>query len=39
VPTAHLALFAVLGGALALALTFIVAVMPGIRHHFDNCEH
>ena len=39
VPTAHLALLAVLGGALTLALAFVVAIMPATRRHLDNCEH
>lgn len=39
VPTAHLALLAVFGGVLTLALAFVIAVMPGTRHALDNCEH
>jgi phosphate/sulfate permease len=39
VPTAHLALLAVLGGAVTLALSFTLAVVPWSRHYFDNCEH
>ncbi|QVL48590.1 MAG: hypothetical protein KFB96_23920 [Thiocapsa sp.] len=39
VPTAHLALLAVLGGAVTLAFSFALAVLPWSRHYFDNCEH
>jgi uncharacterized membrane protein len=39
VPTAHLALLAVLGGAVMLGLGFALAMSPWSRHHFDNCEH
>ncbi|RKT45136.1 hypothetical protein [Thiocapsa rosea] len=39
VPTAHLALLAVLGGAVTLGFAFALAVSPWSRHYFDNCEH
>ncbi|UHD15399.1 hypothetical protein [Thiocapsa bogorovii] len=39
VPTAHLALLAVLGGAVTLGVGFALAIFPWSRHHFDNCEH
>ena len=39
IPTAHLALFAVLGGAGTLAAALFFAILPGTRHRFDNCEH
>ncbi len=39
VPTAHLALLAVLGGVVTLGFAFSLAVLPWSRHYFDNCEH
>lgn len=39
VPTAHLALLAVLAGAATLAVAFVLALLPGARLDFHNCEH
>lgn len=39
VPTAHVALFAVLGGAATLGAVLILAILPGAGVRLDNCLH
>jgi hypothetical protein len=39
VPTAHIALLAVLGGALTLAAASILAILPNSGRNLHNCQH
>jgi hypothetical protein len=39
IPTAHLALLAVLTGAATLAAAVVLALLPGARFDLHNCEH
>jgi hypothetical protein len=39
VPTAHIALLTVLGGAATLAAAFILAILPGAGRRLENCRH
>ncbi|MBK1703789.1 hypothetical protein CKO40_04330 [Halochromatium glycolicum] len=39
VPTSQLSLMLVLAAALLLAVTFVVALIPGVSRHLDECRH
>lgn len=39
IPTSQLALVLVLSAALLLAVTFLVALIPGVSRHMDECRH
>jgi|GEM_PF-1704764 len=39
IPTSQLALMLVLSAALLLAVTFLVALIPGVSRHMDECRH
>lgn len=39
VALAPLSLWLVLGGAMVLAVTFLVALLPDVAHRLDNCQH
>lgn len=39
VPASQLALMLVLAAALLLAVTFVVALIPGVSRHLDECRH
>ncbi len=39
IPTSQLALVLVLSAALLLAVTFLVALVPGVSRHMDECRH
>ncbi|MEA1049938.1 hypothetical protein U5801_08965 [Lamprobacter modestohalophilus] len=39
VPTSQLALVLVLSAALLLAVIFLVALIPGVSRHMDECRH
>jgi hypothetical protein len=39
IPTTHLALLFVLGGAAVLAITFLASLIPGTAKHLINCQH
>lgn len=39
VPTSQLSLMLVLSAALLLAVTFVVALIPGVSRHLDECRH
>ncbi|MEA3638465.1 MAG: hypothetical protein VBE63_00810 [Lamprobacter sp.] len=39
IPTSQFALVLVLSAALLLAVTFLVALIPGVSRHMDECRH
>lgn len=39
IPTSQLALLLVLAAALLLAVTFVVALIPGMSRRMDECRH
>ncbi len=39
IPTSQLALVLVLSAALLLAVTFLVALIPGVSRRMDECRH